>query len=311
MKLIRFGIAIFAISWAIGVSITGQEQQPPEQQQAELPVPAPLPRVVGQVNTEEEHQAWLAVVGAEEAQKPQMAKNFLSEWPESGMTPHAHYIIALKAYAAQEYSDFVMHGEAALKELPSAVDLSSSLAFYFAETKKYDQAISYAEKLIQAISTIERPDNLNAAQWAQNVDQLQSTGYYAMGRSQLGKFVETEGAPTDDPVLLSAISNLSKAVTANPVDDYAHFRLGAAYQAQEEYDKAVVSFARAAATQGPAAGPAKSSLIKILEFKRKDPSEAEKAIAKELDYLKKQLLAKQSEYQKAAQAAAQSPPPQQ
>lgn len=301
MKIVRnlFGLGLLVV--ASGAVLTAQDPPPATEKPDEQPAPAQPelpPRVVGEVRTLEEKSAWEAVTGAPESEKVAKAQEFLTAYEDSGMTPHAHYVIAMTSFRNADYVNFTMHGEMALEELPEAVDLLSQLAYYYAEKKKYDESIQHAETLIFLMDGMGNPGKLSDRDWAQGQDQVAATANYALGRSHLGKYIDDKTKPEN---LDQAIENLETALTFNPVDDYVYFRLGEAYLLKERRKDATASYARAAAAQGPVAGQARVRLKSLVgEDKVND------AIAKEFSYLQKQLQAKQSGYLKLSA----DPPPQ-
>ena len=291
-----FWLFVQAATAAFLLSGPQQPQQSPQQQEAPA---APLPRVVGQTRTPEERQAWSAVAEAPAASKPESAKQFLQNFPDSGMTSHAHWMIARDAFQKGDYASFTMHGEATIKELPQALDVLSQLSFYYAETRQYDQAFAHGRNLLSMVENLPKPQNLTPAQFARTRDQIAGQGNYALGRSELGQFKVDSEAEQGNSLLAQAIGHLGQAITHNPTDDYAYFRLGEAYESRQDLDQAGQNYALAAAVGGPVAGPARNSLQTLFQELKKDASQMEALIEQQRSVLQTKVQNKEQEYQKA------------
>ncbi len=295
------------IQVAASALLLSSPQQPRQTPQAEQQTPAaPLPRVVGQTRTPEEWQAWKEVAEAPPASQPEAAKLFLRNFPDSGMTPHAHWIIARDAFQKGDYASFTMHGEATIKELPQALEVLSQLSFYYAETRQFDQASTHGRNLLSAIEIFQKPQNLPEAQFARTRDQITGQGNYALGRSELGQYKAAPKAAQAGSLLARAIEHLNQALTCNPADDYAYFRLGEAYESRQDFDQASRNYALAAAIGGSVADQARKSLEALLQALEKGASDVDALIEQQRGVLQARIQSKEQEYQQAG--APQKPP---
>ncbi len=295
----RFFRTLFLVGLIANASVLGQP--PPQEPQPQEPPPTepapPPPRMVGQVRSPEEGQAWDVVVQAAKTEQVSRAKEFLLQFPDSGMTAHAHYLIAMAAFRQNDFQSFTMHGEEALAELPGALDLKSQLSFYYAEKRQYDDAIRHANDLLLIIQQLRRPPSTPASAWARSRDQLSAAGNYALGRSYLGRYALAEDQKAEGEVLRRAIRHLEQALSFNPADDYAYYRLGDAYLARSEADQAMVAYSRAAAVSGSISAHARARLESLYEEMNKSKDEADRVIVREQEYLRQQVAEKESAYQ--------------
>ncbi|HSR66877.1 MAG TPA: tetratricopeptide repeat protein [Acidobacteriota bacterium] len=312
MKIIRYavltGLLALLGGWAVAQQ-QGQEPQqegqqegqPAQEEAAEVPLP---PRKVGEVRTQAEMDAWNAVANAAKPEQADMARSFLEQFPDSGMTPHAHYVIAMSAFAQNDFPTFMMHGEQALEELPQAVDLASQLAFYYAETKEFDKAQMLAGKVTATLDDEQAGANFQP----QQRDQLLGAAHFAIGRSQLGEYMASRENPEK---LDEAIEHLEMAAQLNPTDDYAYYRLGSAYRQKNEANQCIKYFALAAATGTAVGNAAMQSLEEIYGLLNKDVSQIEARVQEAQQTLRENVAAKQKQWaeEAAARAAAQTPPP--
>src|SRR3989442_14958120 len=71
-----------------------QQQQPQQGQQPAQPAPKP-PRVLGQPQTREEYDKYVAITQAtDNQQRVKLSEDFLKDFPDSGLTPYVHQFSA-------------------------------------------------------------------------------------------------------------------------------------------------------------------------------------------------------------------------
>ncbi|HUG43000.1 MAG TPA: tetratricopeptide repeat-containing protein [Acidobacteriota bacterium] len=258
-----------------------QEEQPPQHvEEDEMPPPKP-PRVVGEAQTQAEFEAWQVLEQAENpAERAALAEKFLEAYPESGLTPFVHHILARYYYGSNEIEKFVTHAEKTLEELPNSPDLLSPLAFVYSEQGQTQKALQLAERALRTIEDLEKPANVPAIDWLVQGQQVRADAYYALGRAHLNRFnalnPQGEGRATD-PSLAQAIENFRKAAEHDPRHDYAYFRLGFSETNANNPGSAMEAYARAVAVGGVAAGLAQSNLEDIHAFVIEHMSDSELA----------------------------------
>jgi tetratricopeptide (TPR) repeat protein len=256
-----------AVLWWLAIGVMGQDQggaAPPAQEPAPAAEPEKPPRVVGEAQTPEEWEAWQLVEQAPSLQeKAQLAQAFLAKYPESGLTAHAHHLLARQYYQAGDMTNFVPHAEKAIAELPQAVDMLSGLAFFYAEKGQPDRAIDRANRALQAVESASRPAEVSAADWVSQLYQIRAEANYALGRAHLSKIARSENR-AEDPNLIKAVQYLETALKYDPRHDYACFRLGFALRNRNDAGGALLAYGRAIAIGGVAAGPAQQQLEEVL-----------------------------------------------
>jgi tetratricopeptide (TPR) repeat protein len=252
--------AVSAGSRSWGVAL--QEQAPADET---LPVdPWSLPRVVGEARSQEEWDAWQLIERAATlAESAELARRFIESYPQSGLVPNAHHIVASYLYELGDLDNFTPHAESAIAELPAAVDLLSQLAFIYAESGRADLAIDRATRALEAVEGVQRPPSVAPEVWVGQVYQLKAEANYALGRAHLGK-IGRDGDRAQDPNLNKAIDFLETALEYDPRHDYACFRLGFAERNANHAGGALSAYAKAVAIGGVAAGPAQQELEEVL-----------------------------------------------
>jgi len=216
------------------------------------------PRV--QPRSELERQGWATVVEAPEARRAEAALAFLEEFPNSAMLPLAHQFIAIQAFKEAEFETFERHARLAIGGPIALGELESQLAFYYAESGRYEEAEQAASQLLARLQAEPASNPRSSIATSRQDSRLLSTVRYVLGRSALGRSSGQLDPASRDTLLTNAIGELTGALGLNPADDYAAYRLGQAYIAQGNSMKANESFARAANLGGFAAGLALQTL---------------------------------------------------
>lgn len=259
-----------------------QEEQPPQHVEEDQMLPPPKPpRVVGEAQTQAEFEAWLVLEQVESlAERAALAEKFLETYPESGLTPYVHHILARHYYGSNEIEKFVTHAEATLEELPNSPDLLSPLAFVYSEQGQTQKALELAERALATLEDLEKPTDVRAIDWLVQRQQVRADAYYALGRANLNRFnalnPQGDGRATD-PSLTQAIENFRKAAENDPRHDYAYFRLGFSETNANNPGSAMEAYARAVAVGGVAASLAQSNLEDIHAFVTEHMSDSELA----------------------------------
>ncbi|MFZ0427179.1 MAG: hypothetical protein WAO20_03610 [Acidobacteriota bacterium] len=243
---------------------TQGDQQPSGEQAA-----APAVRVPGQAASLEERDAWLAANQAPTlAEKASKAEAFLKQYPNSGLTANAEYLIAMNCYQEGQVDDFIRHAEAAITELPMAFDLMSHLAFYYAETHRPDQAIERANRALTIVEHLSKPAEASPEKWVSEKDQILAEVNYALGRSYLEHSFQSKGEESKAN-LQKSITYLQEALKHDPQHDFANFRLALAERNTGNVTRTLISYGRCVAVGGVAAEPARQQIGEILDIVNK------------------------------------------
>ncbi len=319
---------INALILALGLVFTsaiaqGQQQPPPPQPPPNQAEPAPAapstppgqatpaqppvkpPRVVGQPQSEQERQAWLAIESAPTwEEKGRLAENFLAQFPESGLTPFAHQMLAFRYQQANDYDKFMLHAEKSLEEIPDNPVLLGLLAAAYAQRGQPDKATDRAQQALRLLEQMSRPPNMSAADWVINKEQLQADSHYALGVASMVRQNQAPAAKgSEDENLKAAAIALDKAIQLDPAHERAYFQLGVVLARQDNAEKSIEAFARAVAIGGAVQSLAREQLGKVYEFVFKNRDGLEQVIEREKEYVNQRIAQRQARLQ-AIQTAA-------
>jgi tetratricopeptide (TPR) repeat protein len=297
-------IGALVLSGALAAVATRSDEGPAQQQAEDLPPqqeqPEPPPRIVGQPQTEAEFAAWLAIEAAPTfEEKAQLAQSFLERFPESGLTPYAHQLLALNYQQANDRDRFIYHSEKTLEDLPDNALILTHLAIAYAQKQEPDKAIVRATEGLEALNRMEKPAQLSQAQWAQQRDQLSADAHYAIGVAHMDRFnqLADDAQTTEDPNLKQAADYFENAIDSDPAHDRAYYHLGYVYAKMNEADKALTSYARAAVIGGVAAAPAKDQFSRVYEFVHRNTDGLEQFLDEQREYVQKKIAESEQKLQ--------------
>jgi tetratricopeptide (TPR) repeat protein len=285
-------IALFLVALLGTVASLWGQETPPVQgsQQQEAPAePAAAPRVLGQAQSQVEAEAWMALsqsTGKEE--EIQLTERFLADYPNSGLTAFAHYSLANLYRQMNDIEKFIMYGEKALVELPDLPDVLAYLSFYYAEKGQNPKAIQSAERALELIETMAKPDQINSSQWAARKFELTGEANYALGRVYLARATGREGDVAEQN-LTKAVEHLTAALDQTPDHPYAGFRLGEAYTQKQEYDKSIEAYARTVALGGVIGDYAKTKLQTVYEHVHQNTDGMDKLVEEQGQLVQQKL----------------------
>jgi tetratricopeptide (TPR) repeat protein len=300
MKTLFVLVLVLAFSTA-GLYSQEPGQPPPPSEvpgpdQAEIPPPAKPPREVGKPQSQEELDAWIAIERAATLdEKGQLAESFLTRFPESGLTPYAHQLLALRYQEENNYEKFVLHAEKTLEDLPGNFLILSTLAAAYAQKDQSDKAIDRAERSLAALVSAQRPPMLSEAEWMVQREQISADAHYALGSAYVSRHQKAPAAKgTDDANLKKAVEELQQATTLDPTHDRAYYHLGFAFARQDDAEKALEAYARAVAIGGVARQLAREQLEKVYQFVYQNTDGLEQVVEQQKQYVQAQLAARQA-----------------
>jgi len=281
-----------------GVAPTTPPQGTQPGQTTETP-PAKPPRVVGQPQSQDELNAWVAIEQAATIEeKGKLAEDFLTKFPESGLTPFAHQLSAFHYQQQNNFDKFAFHAEKTLEELPQNPIMLSALSAAYAQKGQADKAIDKAQKCLQALQQVPKPAQIGEGEWMLQKDQLTADAHYALGVAHVTKYQQAP-APSGqtDTNLIKAGEELSKAIELDPSHDRAYYHLGFVFAKQNNGEKAIENYARAVALGGPAQSLARDQLQRVYQFVYKNTDGLEQAITNQRAYVEKQVADKRARAQ--------------
>jgi len=225
----------------------------------------------------------------------QLGKKFLALFPENDLASSIHKRLAISYQQLNDYDNLVLHGEKTIELNPEDPDIRPTLAMAFAEQGENNKAIDYAVEALRILETIEKPADVPIRRWIVLRDRGVADAYYAQGLAYLKKSLGTMG---DSTVILNrSVGYLEKAIEADPRFDYAYFRLGYNHTRLNDADKAIESYAQAAALDGIAAQLAIEQLETLYSFLKKDPAGIPQYTQEQLAYIDGKSAEKEAQIQ--------------
>lgn len=280
-------VRLASLTVALASAFALAQAQTPTPAQAQTPAPAQeQPKAAQpqfQAKSQEEYNDFIAITStAANEERAKKVEEFFTKYPEAGLAPYVHQIAATTYQQLNNFDKLVFHAEKALTiwpENPQSPVLMMVLANAYSERNFPDKALDRAQKSIAAIEKMEKPAQVADAVWNQQKPQLLATNHAAMGVAYLTKYqnqpkaAKPEGDPPQagteapvDPTLQLAIESLNKAVSLNPKDDFAAYRLGIAYTMANKAEAAINAYARAVALEGYVSAPAKEKLEAVYKM---------------------------------------------
>ena len=225
----------------------------------------------------------------------QLGKKFLALFPENDLASSIHKRLAISYQQLNDYDNLVLHGEKTIELNPEDPDIRPTLAMAFAEQGENNKAIDYAVEALRILETIEKPADVPIRRWIVSRDRGVADAYYAQGLAYLKKSLGTMG---DSTVILNrSVGYLEKAIEADPRFDSAYFRLGYTHTRLNDADKAIESYAQAAALDGIAAQLAIEQLETLYSFLKKDPAGIPQYTQEQLAYIDGKSAEKEAQIQ--------------
>jgi len=225
----------------------------------------------------------------------QLGKKFLALFPENDLASSIHKRLAISYQQLNDYDNLVLHGEKTIELNPEDPDIRPTLAMAFAEQGENNKAIDYAVEALRILETIEKPADVPIRRWIVLRDRGVADAYYAQGLAYLKKSLGTMG---DSTVILNrSVGYLEKAIEADPRFDSAYFRLGYTHTRLNDADKAIESYAQAAALDGIAAQLAIEQLETLYSFLKKDPAGIPQYTQEQLAYIDGKSAEKEAQIQ--------------
>ena len=243
-----------------------------------------------------EFNAYDAAIQSTQAEEViQLGKQFLDLFPESDLATFIHKRLAISYQQLNDYENLVFHGEKTIELNPNDPDIRPTLAMAFAEQGENNKAIDYAVEGLRLLETLEKPTDTPIRQWVVLRDRGVADANYAQGLAYLKKSLGMVG---DSTVILNrSVEHLEKAIEADPRFDAAYFRLGYTHTRLNNADKAIESYAQAAALDGIAAQLALEQLQTLYDFLQKDPAGIPQYTQEQLAYIDGKTAEKEAQIQ--------------
>lgn len=233
------------------------------------------PRVLGTAQSEQEFDAYRAVLAASDAHAAAAAaESFLQQYSNSGLAPYVHQS-AVRAYSQLgDMEQIIRHGEAALVDLPGNALLLSLVGAAYLEQRHLEQAVKCEKAALAAIGKMEPPAVLKRAAWQVQIDALQSRVHLTLGSALLEQFYQTPQAELAQNRLKDAASNLQQALDRDPRSAMASYRLASAFAAEHDSADAIRYYAWTVALGGSTAQIAQPKLAELCSSENRSMAEA-------------------------------------
>ena len=243
-----------------------------------------------------EFEAYDAVIQSTQPEEvTQLGKIFLDLFPESDLATFIHKRLAISYQQLNDYENLVFHGEKTIELRPEDPDIRPTLAMAFAEHGENNKAIDYAVEGLRLLEMVEKPTDTPIRRWVVLKDRGVADANYAQGLAYLKKSLGMVG---DSTVILNrSIEHLEKAIEADPRFDAAYFRLGYSHTRLNNAEKAIESYAQAAALDGIAAQLALEQLQTLYDFLKKDPAGIPQFTQEQLAYIDGKTAEKEAQIQ--------------
>ena len=252
-------LLLLILQLLVGSAVAYQARQEP---------PPPQPGRIGGVQRQDvlaiegaspsETDAWDKISRAEDVKKKgELALEYLKKYPQGVFVPYVHGILAMLYEEKNDTDRFIEHAELSLKSLPDEVNLLASLSVKYAEKQMPNEAIQYGEAALSILPTAQRPEAVSVERWEEIRVLLTSDAHYGVGT---GYLFRAFNSPGNAQLMTTATDHLVKSVEKKPSGQAAQFRLGFAYDLQNQPEKAIPCYASAAALKGPNAGAARQYL---------------------------------------------------
>ncbi len=296
---------------SLGGAVLGQQPEPPPEPPPDAPAaaPEPLPRIVGQARSQEELEAWNTIERTSDlAEKVRLGRQFYETYPDSGLTAYVHYSLATAYRQADQNEPFIVEAEQALSELPALPEISSYLAFLYAETGKGERAEQLARQTLEGLDGLSRPQNVAAADWARVGYRSRGDAHYALGRVELSRAMSLKDEAAALAALEKAAEHFREALRQDPRNPYASFRLGSVYQNLNQPEQAIDAYARTAALGGVIEPYARKNLQQVYQFVHQDLDGLEETVLRQKAVIDEEMTRRQEELRRLETAPAGTAP---
>lgn len=226
-----------------------------------------------QAKTQVEFDAYQKIAQATDPkQKMELADKFVADFPDSELKGVAYQQGLVGAQMNNDYEKAVDYARKVLKESPDHVLALLILASWIPERTvendpqrdaKLAEATEAAKKLLEAVSTLQKPTGTSEDQWRSEMNELNARPHAALGFISLQK-----------KDYATSQQEYEKAVSYLPNEATFFYRLGLAYTYEKKYDQAAWYLARSVSLKGVSEKPARDALDSLFKAYGEDPVKA-------------------------------------
>jgi tetratricopeptide (TPR) repeat protein len=285
MKNIVPILLVLLLALGLGVMVLAQETQEQSGQQEMTPE---------QKRMQAENQLLMQM--QQNQRNPQkfveLAEQFVQDFPDSPNMAFVRFNATMAYQALNNMEKMVEHGEEAMKLVPGNPVIPATLANAYAENHDTEKAQKLAEDSIAMIQELQKPAQVDQAQWDQQLNQLKCAVHATLGYVHLQKASaidkEQDEAKRNEE-LDKSIEEFEIALAANDRDSISHYRLGLSYALKDEIDKSLKAYAKAVVLGGAGSTEAKTDMEQILTKLEENDMLEGRSMDKYLDEAKTEL----------------------
>lgn len=164
------------------------------------------------------------------------------------------YLVAKAYQSMNDTPNFQKWAERTLRHAPNNTEMAVELVNVFWAAGDLTKAASYAEKALKGLEG--SPDDQQTNKVRSFLERAVGENFYTQGQNS------------------EALRHFKRAVTLDPMVDFAHHRLGYCYWRAGDIDSAIMSFARAVALDGSSKREARKEFYNLLRQRYQNTSKA-------------------------------------
>ena len=250
-----------------------------------LTTQAQPPRVLGTAQSDQEFDAYRAVLAASNPQAvADAAGKFLAQYPTSGLAAYVHQSAVQAYYKLGEMPQVIRHGEAALQDLPDNAVLLGLVSAAYLDQHQPEKAVDRAKQTLAALGKLQPPANGDSTAWRAQVNALDANVRLTLGSALLEIALHARTGE-ESSSLKDAVVNLQDVLAKTPRSEQASYRLATAFSALGDSNHAIHYYAWTAALEGRAAIEARTKLTELCRAENQSPDAAIAAARAEIERL--------------------------
>jgi tetratricopeptide (TPR) repeat protein len=261
------------------------------------PQASPAPRILGTAQSEQEFDAYSAVVTTREPRALiQAAEQFVQRYPDSGLAAYVHQSATQAYYQLTDMAQVIRHGELALRDLHGNAVLLGLVSAAYLDRRQPEKAADRATAALHAIAKMELPQGADRIAWRAQVNALDSAVHLTLGSALLEMSLHASAASDTKRRLAEATASLAQALAKNPASAEASYRLAMALDAQADSDNALRYYAWTVALGGAQADSADTKLEELCQSRGRSAKDAVASARAEIERGSADLRAPDSQH---------------
>ncbi|MBN2430485.1 MAG: hypothetical protein JXQ27_03385 [Acidobacteria bacterium] len=197
----------------------------------------------------------------------ELAEEFIEKYPDSPNMPYIRFSATMAYQTLNNMERMIEHGEAFMELIPNNPVIPATLANAYAEDHQIERAEKLANTSIAIIDSLEKPAQVDQAQWEQQLNQLKCAVHATLGYVHLQKASALDKEKDEEArfkELDKSIDEFKTAIKANNRDSISYYRLGLSYALRDEVEESLKTYAKAVVLGGAGSAEAKTDMEQIL-----------------------------------------------